>query len=68
MTDFLVKRDDLRICRIAESEVPELEPGQARLRVDTGARRQMRTSNHTVVPSCAATPQRLACFSNKKSP
>ena len=35
MTDFLVKRDDLRECRIAESEVAELEPGQALLRVDT---------------------------------
>jgi hypothetical protein len=35
MTDFLVKRDDLRECRIAESEVPELESGQALLRVDT---------------------------------
>ena len=35
MTDFLVKRDDLRECRIAESEPPELEPGQALLRVDT---------------------------------
>src|SRR5436190_14089171 len=35
MTDFLVKRDDLRECRIAESEAPELEPGHALLRVDT---------------------------------
>ncbi len=35
MTDFLVKRDDLRECRIAESEAPELEPGQALLRVET---------------------------------
>jgi hypothetical protein len=35
MTDFLVKRDALRECRIAESEVPELEPAQALLRVDT---------------------------------
>jgi Protein of unknown function (DUF2855) len=34
MTDFLVKRDDLRDCRVAESEVPELEPGQALLRVE----------------------------------
>ena len=33
MTDFLVKRDDLRQCRIAESEAPALEPGQALLRV-----------------------------------
>jgi hypothetical protein len=35
MTDFLVKRNDLRECRVAESEVPELEPGQALLRVET---------------------------------
>ena len=35
MTDFLVKRDDLRECRIAESEAPEVGPGQALLRVDS---------------------------------
>jgi hypothetical protein len=35
MTDFLVKRDDLRECRIAESAPPALEPGQALLRVET---------------------------------
>jgi hypothetical protein len=35
MTDFLVKRDDFRDCRVAESAVPEIEPGQALLRVDT---------------------------------
>jgi uncharacterized protein DUF2855 len=35
VTDFLVNRKDLRECRIAESEAPELEPGQAVLRVDT---------------------------------
>ncbi len=35
MTDFLVKRDDLRDCRIAESEPPEVGPGEALLRVDT---------------------------------
>jgi Protein of unknown function (DUF2855) len=35
MTDFLVKRDDLRECRIAESEPPGLADGQALLRVDT---------------------------------
>jgi uncharacterized protein DUF2855 len=35
MPDFLVKRDDLRQCRIADSPPPELEPGQALLRVDT---------------------------------
>ena len=34
MADFLVKRDDLRESRIADSEVPGLEPGQALLRVD----------------------------------
>jgi len=33
-SDFLVKRDDLRECRIAESAPPEPEPGQALLRVD----------------------------------
>ncbi len=35
MVDFLVKRDDLRQCRIAESGPPELQPGQALLRVDS---------------------------------
>ena len=36
MADFLVKRDELRECRVAESlEPPPLEPGQALLRVDT---------------------------------
>lgn len=34
MTDFLVKRDDLRKCRIAESAPLEVGPGQALLRVD----------------------------------
>ena len=34
MTDFLVKRDDLRECRIADSEAPGLDSGQALLRVD----------------------------------
>jgi hypothetical protein len=34
MTDFLVKGDDLRECRIADSDVPEPGPGQALLRVD----------------------------------
>ena len=34
MPDFLVKRDDLRECRIAASAMSELEPGQALLRVD----------------------------------
>jgi len=34
MTDFLVKRDDLRECRVAESAVPALESGQALLRVE----------------------------------
>jgi Protein of unknown function (DUF2855) len=35
MSDFMVKRDDLRESRIDESEVPELEPGQTLLRVDS---------------------------------
>jgi hypothetical protein len=35
MSDFLVKRDDLRQCRVAESGVPGLEPGQALLRIDS---------------------------------
>ena len=35
MSDFLVKRDDLRRCRVAESEAPALEPGQAVLAVDS---------------------------------
>jgi hypothetical protein len=34
MTDFLVKRDDLRDCRIAESETGAPGPGEALLRVD----------------------------------
>jgi uncharacterized protein DUF2855 len=33
--DFLVARDDLRNCRIVESEPPEVGDGQALLRVDT---------------------------------
>jgi hypothetical protein len=35
VSDFLVKKDDLRECRIEESEVPEIESGEALLRVDT---------------------------------
>jgi hypothetical protein len=35
MSDFLVKRDDLRECHIAESATPEVGPDQALLRVDT---------------------------------
>lgn len=35
MTDFLVKRDDIRECRIADSATPKIGPGQALLRVDT---------------------------------
>jgi hypothetical protein len=35
MTDFLVKRDDLRECRVAESDAPEIDSGQALLRVDS---------------------------------
>jgi len=34
MTDFLVKRDDLRECRLAESAETDVGPGQALLRVD----------------------------------
>lgn len=35
MTDFLIRRDELRTTRIADSAPPVLEPGQALLRVDT---------------------------------
>lgn len=35
MTDFLVKRDDLRQCRVVESTSPAPGPGQALLRVDS---------------------------------
>ncbi|HZK16324.1 MAG TPA: DUF2855 family protein, partial [Solirubrobacterales bacterium] len=35
MTDFLVKRDDLRETRLVESDPPALEPGQALLRVES---------------------------------
>jgi hypothetical protein len=35
VTDFLVKRDDLRRCRVAESTAPDLEAGQALLSVKT---------------------------------
>jgi Protein of unknown function (DUF2855) len=35
MTDFLIKRGELRECRVGESDPPELEPGQALLRVET---------------------------------
>jgi Protein of unknown function (DUF2855) len=35
MADFLVKRDDLRGCRVAESVAPEPGPGRALLRVDS---------------------------------
>jgi hypothetical protein len=34
MTDFIVKRDDLRDCRVVKSAPPEAGPGQARLRVE----------------------------------
>jgi hypothetical protein len=34
MPDFLVSRDDLRNCRIADGDEPEIEAGQALLRVD----------------------------------
>ncbi len=35
MSDFLVKKGDLRECRVAESEPPAIEVGQALLRVDS---------------------------------
>ncbi len=35
MTDFLVKRDDFRECRVEEGDPPGLEAGQALLRVDS---------------------------------
>jgi hypothetical protein len=35
MPDFLINRADLRECRVAASVKPELEPGQALLRVDS---------------------------------
>ena len=35
MTDFLVKRDDLRECRVVEGPAPAIGPGQALLRVET---------------------------------
>lgn len=35
MPDFLVKRGELRECRVVESGAPELESGQALLRVET---------------------------------
>jgi hypothetical protein len=35
MSDFLVKRNELRECRVEESEVAALEPGQTLLRVDS---------------------------------
>jgi hypothetical protein len=35
MSDFFVKRDDLRECRVVESEPPVPEAGQALLRVDS---------------------------------
>ncbi len=35
MSDFLVKRDDLRDCRIVDSEPPAIGTGQALLRVDS---------------------------------
>jgi hypothetical protein len=34
MTDFLVKRDDLRECRVVKSPPPDVGPGQALLRVE----------------------------------
>lgn len=32
--DFLIAKDDLHKCRLADEDAPELEPGQARLRVE----------------------------------
>src|SRR5688572_25578947 len=34
MSDFLVRKDDLRVCRVADSATPEVGDGQALLRVD----------------------------------
>lgn len=44
MSDFLVRCDDLRECRVVESESPAVGPGQALLRV---ARFGMTTNNVT---------------------
>jgi Protein of unknown function (DUF2855) len=35
MSDFLVKRDDLRQCRVVDSDAPRVGAGQALLRVDS---------------------------------
>jgi hypothetical protein len=35
MSDFLVKREDLRDCRVAESDALEVGPGQALLRIES---------------------------------
>lgn len=35
MSDFLVRRDDLRVSRIADSSTPELKAGEALLRIDS---------------------------------
>ena len=35
MPDFLVRKNDLRDCRVADSQVPEITSGEALLRVDT---------------------------------
>jgi uncharacterized protein DUF2855 len=35
MSDFLVRRDELRECRIAETEPPAVGPGEALLRIDS---------------------------------
>lgn len=35
MSDFLVRRDDLRKCRVAEAGAPEIDAGQALLAVDS---------------------------------
>ncbi|HEX7245294.1 MAG TPA: DUF2855 family protein [Solirubrobacterales bacterium] len=35
MTELLVRREDLRECRLVESEPPEIGPGEALLRIDS---------------------------------
>ena len=64
MTDFLVKRDDLRECRIAESEPPEIElgPGAAagrHLRAD-GQQRHLRCDSARRCPTGTSSRPRTA--------
>src|SRR4051795_3751759 len=35
MTDFLVKRNDFRVCRVVDGDAPSVGQGQALLRVET---------------------------------